>query len=126
MPRGDGRSPQANPVPDSKLHIVIGNKDKTITEVLRELVRSALDFRHDLVVTTTAYVDEFLEIARDQPADLYILVLNNLLLPGVNLSPAARVSASLAVIRHLAQTQSKPILALSGWGDEPDLIEKVR
>ena len=61
--------------------------------------------------------------AQNQECDLFVVVLNNLLIHGLE----ERLKAALDIISHLKTKYNKPVIAMSGYfEDNPQLGEKAK
>ena len=111
---------------NQQVRILIGNLDNNITAFLSTCIRDAIKDKYDLELKSTAHVDELLELAKGKSFDLSILVLNNIIFPSDNLPVEKRIERSLEVIAHLKTTYRKPIIAITGWPDDPSFDERAK
>lgn len=71
--------------------------------------------KYDLSITETPYAGKLLALAQTESADLFILLLNNMLCSDIpHFLEKNRVESTLAVITNLRQTYHKTVIAMTG------------
>ena len=101
---------------------IIGNFEDSISELISSLIDKALDSRFEIHSTGIAHPKPLLTWAQNQKYDLFVIVLNNLIL-----TSDARLDLALEVVSHLKTQYGKPVIAMSGYFDnDPQLGDKAR
>jgi hypothetical protein len=101
--------------------VLMSINEPDITKVLTLTLQKEFGQRYDLAVTETPYAGKLLTLAQSGPADLFILLLNNMFCSDIpHLFGKNRVESALRVITHLKQTHNKPVIAMTGWPPSED------
>ena len=82
---------------------------------LTDIVKDLIEDKYDLKTTKTIYADELMKLTRHHTFDLYVLFLNNIIFPSVNLPAESRIKKALWLVTHLKAKYKKPIIGLYGW-----------
>jgi hypothetical protein len=90
--------------------------DPGVTELWTLILEKEFAQQYELSVTETSHVGKLLTLAQTATADLFILLLNNMLYSDIpHLHKLNRVDSALATIAHLKQTYHRPVIAMTGW-----------
>lgn len=102
--------------------VLLSINEPTFTNAITLLLKDEFAEKYDLSITETPYAGKLLALAQTEPADLFIILLNNMLCSDMpHFLEKNRVEATLAVITHLTQTYHKPVIAMTGhpeWTEE--------
>jgi len=102
--------------------VLLSTHEETFTNAITLLLEDEFAEKYDLSITETPYAGKLLALAQTEPADLFILILNNMLCADLpHFLEKNRVECTLAVITHLRQTYHKPVIAITGhsqWTEE--------
>jgi len=93
----------------------------SISEVINEVIKE----KCNLKVLSSFYGEEILEIADKEYVDIFIIILNNIRFSEV-FTIKERIENSVRLITKIKKKYSKPLIAISGWKEDPFLIEKVK
>ena len=111
---------------ETKIRVLIGNLDNNITETISGFIKHAIGEKYHVIVTSTAYCDELLNLTESQAFDIFVLIINNIIFPSDNLPPEKPIEKSLQLITHLRTEYKRPIIALTGLSDDPLFSDKVK
>ena len=95
--------------------VLLSINEPTFTKGVTLLLEDEFAQKYDLSITDTSYAGKLLALAQTEKADLFILLLNNMLCSDIpHFLEKNRVEFTLAVITHLRQTYHKPVIAMTG------------
>jgi hypothetical protein len=107
-----------------KVSVLIGNHDDSmISEVILHCVACCGEY--EVVATSVRYAEEVVIRAQTQEFDLCIVVLNNLFYPTSPSSPEGFMENALKFITQLKHASQSPVIAFTGWPDDPSFGGKV-
>jgi hypothetical protein len=108
------------------LRILMSTNEPGFTEVLTGLLRTGIGHKYNLLIEEIPEANKLLEHAQSVPIDIFILILNNMLIPGASYSSHSRVKEALNVLSHIKKKYKKPVIAMAGWPDDPGFGEEAR
>ena len=108
------------------IKILIGDWDDELVKWLSEVIEGQFGQRYDIHIISTASTHELMELAERTLFDLFILGLNNLIVPDANLPPDDSIANVLKIVHFIKATYRKPIIALVGWSDDPHFAERAK
>ena len=90
-------------------HVIVGDFNDAFVEIVAESVADALDPRQRLRVQGTSEADRILALADEGPAELFVLLLNNVTFGywGRDLEADSFIKA-LMLVRHLKCVHRRP------------------
>ena len=102
-------------VAKQKKRVLLSINEPTFTKVVTLLLEDEFAQKYDLSITETPYAGKLLALAQTETADLFILLLNNMLCSDIpHFLEKNRVECTSAVITHLRQTYNKSVIAMTG------------
>ena len=106
--------------------ILIGNSVETITKVFSRSIESKFGDKYQIEIVTEETDSEILRLAQLNVFDVFILILNNIMVASRNLPAEERVQRNaLQLVTYLMKRYKKPVIALYGWPDDSSYPEKV-
>ncbi len=112
-----------NPIWMENVVILLGNHEKSITEILTSIIEDALC--NDVSIIVESHSDEIEERAQEKHIDIIVPVLNNIMYQSIDESSGSRCDQMLDLVTNLKRTTDAPIIALAGWPDDPDFESEV-
>ena len=104
-----------------KVKVIIGGWEPGITDSIAEYLK--MKENYDLKIMISSKSKDILEIAKNDSADIFIIDLNDIDNPDVFITE--RLENSIQLITKIRKIYKKPVIAFSGWQDEP-LINDAR
>lgn len=99
-----------------KKRVLLSIAEPNIAKIIDLILQKGLSDTYDLSIQENPYVAQLLAQPQREPADLFILLLNNLMCSGVPLlREKNKAEAGPAIIAHLRDTYQKPVIAMMGW-----------
>ena len=107
------------------LRVLIANHEPPLTGLVHEVLERQFAGRRDVRSTTCQTVQETRDLAVWQDFDLFVLVVNNVILEA-NHPPdfRRRIEAVVDLISHLKIHHDRPVVALSGF-QEPGFLHRL-
>jgi hypothetical protein len=103
------------------LKVLFGDCNNLLDSIVPDLLKRTEAAKHGIVVNTATNGTQVKAMAQAEAYDLFVLVLNNLPFPRLDPFPENRIDKALKLVSHLASRYDKPIIALAGWPDDPEL-----
>jgi hypothetical protein len=101
--------------------VLLSINEPAFTKGVTLLLEGEFAKKYDLSITETPYAGKLLTLAQTETADLFILLLNNMLCSDIpHFLEKNRVESTFAVITHLRQTYHKPVIVMTGWPQTDD------
>ena len=109
-----------------RVHVVIGNLEPAMNPYFVKVTDAAGGGRYEIIPHAMDSVEALTEHARHNPVDLFILVLNNILIASKpKCQFAERIHQVLTLTSWLKTTCRKPIVVLAGNPSTPTLPDIV-
>ena len=105
-----------------QVRVLMGNFDDLVNECISDAIEVVIKNKYDLKLIVSNDGQEILELTDKKPADLFILVINNIHHEGLN-ALEDRMENSLILINQIKTTYKKPVIALCGWRKNAFLID---
>lgn len=109
-----------------QVRILISDLPNNVSESLSDVIKQVIGDKYDSKFVTTPYAHELLEFAEGHMFDIFILILNNIILLSENVSTQNRLEKSLEIVTHLTEKYRRPVIALAGWPDDPSFAERAK
>jgi hypothetical protein len=111
-----------------QVRVQIGNTfEVSFTGIFYDLIKEVIKDKYDLVLRTSSYGQELLELAENGAIDIFILIMNNMRFSSVNsIDIEDRMVNSLQLITKIKTTYGRPVIALSGWTEDSPLIARAK
>ncbi len=110
-------TPRARPV-----RVLIGNSDELMSDCISSVIHHAFGNQFEVCSIQIGSPYRLIDWAKKQQYDLFIVVLNNLVVGG----PEERLKVSLAVVSHLKNEYQKPVIAITGHpADDPLFVAET-
>lgn len=106
------------------IRVLIGNSDGLMSDTISSVISHAFESRFEVRAVAIGSPCRFLDWAMDQEYDLFVVVLNNLVICGVE----ERLSTALRIVSCLKTEYGKPVIAMAGYptGDALFVAEAIR
>jgi len=109
------------------IHVLFGNHVDTINRVYARSIENALKHKYTFSFRSCFTNDEILERSRQEKIDVYVLVLNNIMILPASDDSESRKTIVLDLVRHLKEIPHATVIALWGWNFEDlEIEEKIR
>jgi hypothetical protein len=93
--------------------------------MLSSILKEIYSEKYDIKIMSSEYADEILQLAKNHTFDLYILILNNILIPPGYQPSESRIEEVLRLVTRLNVIYEKPIIGLYGWPYDPTFPKQV-
>jgi hypothetical protein len=111
---------------DRKTIKILYSGDKNLGEAIIHHLKNEFKKNFSINHIIITYASELLQAARKRDIDLYIILINNLILPLGNQPAEHRIRKVLKLLAHVRRTFRKPIIGLYGYPDDPDFPQRAR
>jgi hypothetical protein len=111
---------------EKKIRILMCVNDHNITESLVATIKAGIGHKYNLQIEEIPYADKLLEHAQNESIDVFILVFNNMLIPGAICPPEIRLKKALNVLSYIKEKFKKPVIAMAGWPGDPVFEEEAK
>ena len=100
-----------------QLRVLLGDIEDNIFQdnMLSSIFKEIYSEKYGIKIMSSEYADEILQLAKNHTFDLYILILNNILVPPGNQPSESSIEEVLRLITRLHVIYEKPIMGLYGW-----------
>ena len=100
-----------------EVRVLIGDIEDNIFQdnLLSFILREIYGKKYEIKIMSSEYADEILQLAKNHTFDLYILILNNILVPPRNQISESAIHEVLRLVTRLKIIYEKPIIGLYGW-----------
>ncbi len=110
-----------------QINVLVGNHQLMLVEGFTALIEKAIGDKYDIKVMQAVYVDELLELVQNHSFDMFILVLNNIIVRNETIPAGGRIERILQIVNYLKTTYNKPIITFTGWPkDDPNFSKKAK
>jgi hypothetical protein len=118
----------ASDIPKRKeVCVLMSANDAGITSTLTMWVQAGIGQKYPLQITETPFSRKLLEHAENNPVDIFIFVLNNMIIDeGVSDSAPLPLRKALKLVSEVKAKYKKPVIAMAGWPSDPAFSEEVR
>jgi hypothetical protein len=106
-----GASESMKPLNKRQIRVVIGNGEENINELISELIKDVINNKYGLTIKSVFYGEELMEIAENNDADIFIVIVNNIRFRPFY-PPQERIEKSLHLITQIKKMLGKPVIAL--------------
>jgi hypothetical protein len=108
-----------------ELRVLMSTNEPLMTNFFGEVLKKEIGDTYVLRVAETPDAKGLMDTAQSYKADIFILILNNMLFP-TNSPPEARIEKALNVVSILKDKYRRPIIALAGWPKDQGFSEKAK
>jgi hypothetical protein len=110
-----------------QLRVLVGDIEDNIFQdnLLLSVLKGIYSEKYDIKIRSSEYADEILQLAKNNTFDLYILILNNILVPPGNQPSESCIEELLRLVTRLNVLYEKPIIGLYGWPYDPTFPKQV-
>ena len=100
-----------------QLRVLLGDIEDNIFQdnMLSSIFKEIYSEKYGIKIMSSEYADEILQLAKNHTFDLYILILNNILVPPRNQISESAIHEVLRLVTRLKIIYEKPIIGLYGW-----------
>jgi len=108
-----------------QLRVLLGDIEDNIFQdnMLSSIFKEIYSEKYDIKIMSSEYADEILQLAKNHTFELYILILNNILVPPRNQISEYGIHEVLRLVARLKVIYEKPIIGLYGWPYDLTFLE---
>ncbi len=94
-----------------QIRVVIGNVEKNVFDLFSAEIKEIIKDKYALTIKSVFYGEELLEIAENAEADIFIVIVSNILFR-TSYSNQERIEQSLQLIKQIKKGSDKPMIVL--------------
>lgn len=106
-----------------QVEVLIATGDDLLTDLLHEYIQSNYFRICDFNIRKSEDVEEILKLAENGSLDILVLTMNNML---IWVDIQERMENCLQLINNIKTTYGIPVIAFSGWLDDPSIIARAK
>ena len=102
-----------------QVRVQIGGGIETMfIDLFSEVIKEAIKDKYDLILGSSSYGEEILELAEKGTVDIFILIMNNIRFSSVDFV-GDHLENSVQLITQFKTTYGRPVIAMSGYKEHP-------